>query len=78
MSVDSHVAERIRELPDRPGIYIFKDAAGTPFGFERKGTAGRWTFVVGPDGKVAYKNTKVVPALDAKAVAAFIAGAAGK
>ncbi|HEX2463535.1 MAG TPA: excinuclease ABC subunit UvrC [Thermoanaerobaculia bacterium] len=30
MSVDSRVAERIRELPDRPGIYIFKDADGTP------------------------------------------------
>ena len=30
MSVDSRVAERIRELPDRPGIYIFKDAEGTP------------------------------------------------
>jgi excinuclease ABC subunit C len=24
------VSERIRELPDRPGIYVFKDAAGTP------------------------------------------------
>ncbi len=23
-----HLAQRIRELPDRPGIYIFKDAAG--------------------------------------------------
>ncbi len=30
VSVDSHVAERIRELPDRPGIYIFKDAEGKP------------------------------------------------
>jgi excinuclease ABC subunit C len=30
VSVDSRLAERIRELPDRPGIYIFMDAEGTP------------------------------------------------
>ena len=52
-----------------------KDATGKRFEFERKGTAARWTFVVGPDGKVAYKNTKVLPADDAKKVVAFIAGA---
>ena len=28
MSDHDHLAERIRELPDRPGIYIFKDAEG--------------------------------------------------
>jgi thioredoxin-dependent peroxiredoxin len=32
----------------------------------------RWTFIIGKDGKVAYKNTKVNPALDTKEVAAFI------
>src|SRR4051812_30698777 len=37
------------------GTVKAKDAAGKPIEFERKGTAGRWTFVVGPDGKVAYK-----------------------
>ena len=45
------------------------------FEFERPGTAGRWTFVVGKDGKVAYKNEKVNPAADAKAVSEFIAAA---
>jgi excinuclease ABC subunit C len=30
VAFDPRVAERIRELPDRPGIYIFKDAEGTP------------------------------------------------
>ena len=30
--------------------------------------AARWTFVVGPDGKVVYKNTQVNPAADSKAV----------
>jgi excinuclease ABC subunit C len=28
MTHHDHLAERIRELPDRPGIYIFKDPAG--------------------------------------------------
>ena len=42
------------------------------FEFERPGTAARWTFVIDPDGKVAYKNTKVTPAADAKAITAFI------
>lgn len=31
-------------------------------------TAARWTFVIGKDGKVAHKNTKVNAAEDAKAV----------
>ena len=31
-------------------------------------TASRWTFVIGKDGKVAYKNTKVAAAEDGKAV----------
>ncbi|MBA3312648.1 MAG: peroxiredoxin [Planctomycetota bacterium] len=30
--------------------------------------AARWTFVIGPDGKVAYKNTQVNPTEDSKAV----------
>jgi peroxiredoxin Q/BCP len=30
--------------------------------------AARWTFVIGPDGKVVYKNTQVKPAEDSKAV----------
>ncbi|HSS52994.1 MAG TPA: GIY-YIG nuclease family protein, partial [Thermoanaerobaculia bacterium] len=28
MSDHEHLAQRIRELPDKPGIYIFKDAGG--------------------------------------------------
>lgn len=30
MSVGQALAQRIRELPDRPGIYVFKDAGGKP------------------------------------------------
>jgi peroxiredoxin Q/BCP len=38
-------------------------------------TAARWTFVIGKDGKIAYKNVKVNPTLDAKAITEFIAQA---
>ena len=40
--------------------------------------AARWTFVIGKDGTVAYKNTKVTPGQDAKAVAEFIRAADAK
>lgn len=55
-----------------------KDADGKPIEFHRAVTLDRWTFVVGKDGKVAYKNTKVLPAQDAKAVSEFIAREAEK
>jgi peroxiredoxin Q/BCP len=55
-----------------------KGADGLPFQFERKGTAARWTFVIGLDGKVAYKNTKVTPADDAKKITEFITKAGEK
>ena len=55
-----------------------KDPDGKPFEFERAVTTARWTFVVGKDGKVAYKNTRVTPAADAKAIQEFIAKEAGK
>lgn len=31
-------------------------------------TPARWTFIIGKDGKIAYKNTKVSAAEDSKAV----------
>jgi len=49
-----------------------KDADGKPFEFERSSTIARWTFVIGKDGKIAYKNTKVLPADDAKKITEFI------
>ena len=39
---------------------------------KRNVTAARWTFIIGMDGKILYKNTKVNPAEDSKQVAAFI------
>jgi peroxiredoxin Q/BCP len=55
-----------------------KDADGKPIEITRNATAARWTFVIGKDGKIAYKNAKVTPALDAKAITEFIAKAEGK
>jgi len=66
-------------VPFGPGATVkAKDAAGKPFEFRREGTAARWTFVVGPDGKIAYVNTKVVPADDAKKITEFITKAEEK
>jgi peroxiredoxin len=42
---------------------------------EADGISERALFVVGKDGKIAYKNTKVVPADDAKKVTQFITDA---
>jgi thioredoxin-dependent peroxiredoxin len=49
-----------------------KDAEGKPVKLTRNVTAARWTFVLDKDGKIASKNTKVIPAQDAKAVADLI------
>jgi peroxiredoxin Q/BCP len=49
------------------------DEEGKRFRLERKATFGRWTFIIGKDGKILYKNTKVIPAEDAKKVLDFIA-----
>jgi peroxiredoxin Q/BCP len=66
-------------VPFGPGAKVkAKDPDGKPFEFERAGTAARWTFVIGKDGKVASINTKVVPADDAKKITEFIARAEEK
>ncbi len=56
----------------RDAINKFLEIDGKPFEFERRSTASRWTFVIGLDGKIAYKNTKVSPARDAMAILEFI------
>ena len=40
--------------------------------FKREVTDARWTFIIGLDGKIAYKNTKVNAAEDSKQVEAFL------
>jgi peroxiredoxin Q/BCP len=49
-----------------------KDGQGNLVTLKRGVTAARWTFIIGKDGKVAYRNTRVNPAQDSKQVADFI------
>jgi peroxiredoxin Q/BCP len=49
-----------------------KDADGLPVTLKRAVTAARWTFVIGKDGRVVYRNTKVDPAKDSKDVADLV------
>ena len=66
-------------VPVGPGGQVkAKDADGNPVEIRRAVTAARWTFVVGKDGKIAYKNTKAVPADDAKRITEFVTKAEGK
>ena len=60
-------------VPLKAGAQVkAKDADGLPVTVDRKVTAARWTFIIGKDGKIAYKNTAVVPAKDAKDVTDLI------
>jgi peroxiredoxin Q/BCP len=54
------------------GDYPAKDAEGNPVVVTRGVTIRRWTFVIGKDGKVLYKNTNVVPAKDSKQILELI------
>ena len=50
-----------------------KTSDGQEISLTRKATAKRWTFIVGKDGKIAYKNPMVAAAEDSKTIAAEIA-----
>jgi peroxiredoxin Q/BCP len=59
---------RPRDTQNKPIL----DPEGKQLILKREVTAARWTFIIGKDGKVLYKNTKVNPTEDAKQVTAFI------
>jgi len=76
---DGAVAKRFGVPVGKGATVKARDAAnkllevdGKPYEFERKTTAARWTFVIDKDGKIAYKNSKVVAAEGAKEIAEFI------
>jgi len=54
------------------GVVKTKDANGMPLTIKREATLALWTFIIGIDGKILYKNTKGNPVEDSKQVAAFI------
>ena len=55
--------------PDRKPI---KDAHGAQVFLKRKVTVSRWTFIIGKDKDIIYKNTKVRPRKDSEQVIGFI------
>lgn len=59
-------------VPVKAGGTITQDVDGQEVTLTRDVTAARWTFIIGLDGKIAYKNTEVDAANDSKAVMAAI------
>jgi peroxiredoxin Q/BCP len=55
-------------VPTKPGGTFNTKVDGEDVALVTGVRAARWTFVIGPDGKVVYKNTKVNPEKDAAAV----------
>ena len=60
-------------VPRGPDRKILTDENGKQVRLERKTTFARWTFIIGKDGKILYKNTKVQPVNDSQQVLGFIA-----
>lgn len=66
-------------VPVGPGAEVrTKDADKKLIAFQRSVTTARWTFIIGLDGTIAYKNTKVNPVQDSKQVEAFLKEAGKK
>ena len=70
--IDGNIA-RIFAVPTREGGSIEREVAGRKHILARGLTTGRWTFVVGKDGKVLYKNTEVRATEDTATVIGRIA-----
>lgn len=58
--------------PRGPDRKLLTDDEGKPLLLERKATLFRWTFVIGKDKKIAYKNTRVIPSKDSQRVLKFL------
>lgn len=62
------VAKKFGVPVGKGGNFKTKDEEGKSVTLTRGVTEQRWTFVIGKDGTVIYKNTKVKPAEDSKAI----------
>jgi peroxiredoxin Q/BCP len=69
---DGALAKKFGVPVGKGGQVKVKDEQGNPITLKRAVTAARWTFIIGKDGKILYKNTKVNPAQDSKQVTQFI------
>ena len=65
---DGSVAKKFGVPVGKGGEFKTNDADGNPVVLKRGVTAQRWTFVIGKDGKVIYKNPKVAAAQDSKQI----------
>jgi thioredoxin-dependent peroxiredoxin len=59
-------------VPVRQGGQITRTVDGREVELKRDVTAARWTFIIGRDGRIAYKDTQVDPAGDGDAVLAAL------
>jgi thioredoxin-dependent peroxiredoxin len=59
-------------VPVRQGGTITRTVDGAEKELTRDVTASRWTFIIGRDGRIAYKSTQVNPAGDGEAVIAAL------
>jgi len=65
---DGSVAKEFGVPVNKGGVFKTKDQAGKEVELKRGVTASRWTFVIGKDGKIAYKDDKVKAAEDSKRI----------
>jgi peroxiredoxin Q/BCP len=65
---DGAVAKKFGVPVGKGGEFTTKDADGNPVTLKRGVTISRWTFVIGKDGKVAFKNPAVKAAEDSKQI----------
>ena len=69
---DGSVAKKFG-VPLKPGgVFKAKDLEGNDIELKRGVTAARWTFVIGPDGKIVFKNDKVNAAEDSQKILELI------
>lgn len=64
-------------VPLRDGGTTTRSVDGIETKLTRGVTASRWTFVIGPDGRVVHKNTEVNAANDSKEVMKVVASLTG-
>ena len=65
-------------VPTSQGGTIKREVEGQEVTLTRDVTAARWTFIIGRDGRIVFKETEVDPQGDSKAVLAAIERLAGR
>lgn len=69
--VNGYIARQFG-VPTRPGGSITRTVEGKEVVMKRPYTLARWTFIIGKDGKVIYKDTSVNAAKDSQEAIEFL------